>query len=187
MKSIISISLLLLLSIQNSYAANTKVKMKTNFGSIIIELNDEKAPKTVANFLRYVKEGFYEGTIFHRVIGNFMIQGGGFTTSFTKKTTHKPIANEANNGLTNSTGTIAMARTNNPHSATAQFFINVKDNNFLNYRTSNIWGWGYAVFGKVSAESMKVINKIKQVTTGNRDGYQNVPLQNVIIEKITIM
>ena len=187
MKFIISISLCLLLSIQNSYAANTKVNIKTNLGSIIIELNDEKAPKTVANFLRYVREGFYEGTIFHRVIGNFMIQGGGFAVDFTKKTTHNPIANEANNGLTNSRGTIAMARTNNPHSATAQFFINVKDNDFLNYRTSNIWGWGYAVFGKVTKESMNVVNTIKQLNTGNRNGYQNVPLQNVIIEKITIM
>jgi len=187
MKLIISISLFLLLSIQNSYAANTKINMKTNFGSIIIELNDEKAPKTVANFLRYVTEGFYNGTIFHRVIGNFMIQGGGFAADFTKKTTHKPIRNEANNGLTNSIGTIAMARTNNPHSATAQFFINVKDNKFLNYRTSNIWGWGYAVFGKVTAESMNVVNKIKGLNTGSHKGYKNVPLQNVIIEKITIM
>ncbi|WP_069469775.1 peptidylprolyl isomerase [Candidatus Marithrix sp. Canyon 246] len=184
MKSIISISLFLLLSIQNSYA--TTVNIKTNLGSIIIELNDEKAPKTVANFLRYVKEGFYNGTIFHRVIGNFMIQGGGFTANFTKKATHKPIRNEANNGLTNSIGTIAMARTNNPHSATAQFFINVKDNNFLNYNASR-WRWGYAVFGKVTAKSMSVINKIKQVTTGNRNGYQNVPLKNIMIEKITIM
>jgi cyclophilin family peptidyl-prolyl cis-trans isomerase len=184
MKLIISISLFLLLSIQNSYA--TTVNMKTNLGSIIIELNDEKAPKTVANFLRYVKKGFYNGTIFHRVIGNFMIQGGGFTADFTKKTTHKPIRNEANNGLTNSIGTIAMARTNNPHSATAQFFINVKDNKFLNYN-SNRRRWGYAVFGKVTAKSMNVVNQIKQVTTGNSNGYQNVPLQNVIIEKITIM
>jgi peptidyl-prolyl cis-trans isomerase B (cyclophilin B) len=184
MKLIISISLFLLLSIQNSYA--TTVNMKTNLGSIIIELNDEKAPKTVANFLRYVREGFYNGMIFHRVIGNFMIQGGGFTKYFTKKTTHNPIRNEANNRLTNSIGTIAMARTSDPHSATAQFFINVKDNKFLNYRTSNIWGWGYAVFGKV-IEGMEVVNKIKQVKTGNLHGYQNVPLQNVIIEKITIM
>lgn len=186
MKSIISISLFLLLSIQNSYAVNTKVNMKTNFGSIIIELNDEKAPKTVANFLRYVNEGFYNGTIFHRVIGNFMIQGGGFTANFTKNSTHEPIRNEANNGLKNVRGTIAMARTNNPHSATAQFFINVKDNNFLNYRSSNVWGWGYAVFGKV-VQGMDVVDKIKQVKTGNRHRYQNVPLQNVIIEKITIM
>ena len=187
MKLIISISLFLLLSIQNSYAANTKVNMKTNFGSIIIELNDEKAPKTVANFLRYVKEGFYDGMIFHRVIGNFMIQGGGFTTDFTKKTTHETIRNEANNGLKNLRGTIAMARTSDPHSATAQFFINVKNNKFLNYRTSDIGGWGYAVFGKVTKESMKVVNKIKRLKTGNRGRYQNVPLQNVIIEKITIM
>ncbi len=185
MKFIISISLCLLLNIQNGYAANTKVNMKTNFGSIIIELNDEKAPKTVANFLRYVREGFYEGTIFHRVIGNFMIQGGGFAVDFTKKTTHNPIRNEATNGLTNSRGTIAMARTSNPHSATAQFFINVKDNDFLNY-DKNSWRWGYAVFGKV-IEGMDVVNKIKQLKTGNRGRYQNVPLQNVIIEKITIM
>lgn len=183
MKFIINISLFLLLSIQNSYA--TTVNMKTNLGSIIIELNDEKAPKTVANFLRYVKEGFYEGTIFHRVIDNFMIQGGGFKTLKKKEKTHEPIRNEANNGLKNLRGTIAMARTSYPHSATAQFFINVKDNDFLNYNL-NRWRWGYAVFGKV-IEGMDVVDKIKQVKTGNRDGYQNVPLQNVVIEKITIM
>jgi peptidyl-prolyl cis-trans isomerase B (cyclophilin B) len=115
-----------------------------------------------------------------------MIQGGGFTADLTKKTTHKPIRNEAKNGLKNSIGTIAMARTSDPHSATAQFFINVKDNKFLNYRTSNIWGWGYAVFGKV-IQGMDVVDKIKQVKTGNRNGYQNVPSQNVIIKEITIM
>jgi peptidyl-prolyl cis-trans isomerase B (cyclophilin B) len=184
MKFFISISLFLLLSIQNCYA--TTVNMQTNFGSIIIELNAEKAPKTVANFLRYVKEGFYDGTIFHRVIDNFMIQGGGFKTLKKKEKTHEPIRNEANNGLKNFRGTIAMARTSYPHSATAQFFINVKDNHFLNYRMSNMWGWGYAVFGKV-IQGMDVVDKIKQVKTGNRDGYQNVPSQNVIIEKITIM
>lgn len=185
MKFIISISLFLLLSIQNCYAE--KVNMKTNFGSIIIELNAEKAPKTVENFLHYVKQGFYDGTIFHRVIDNFMIQGGGFTTNLKKKAnTDKPIRNEANNGLKNLRGTIAMARTSYPHSATAQFFINVKDNNFLNYTRSDIWGWGYAVFGKV-IEGMEVVDQIKQLKTGNRGRYQNVPFQNVVIEKITIM
>jgi peptidyl-prolyl cis-trans isomerase B (cyclophilin B) len=185
MKFIISISLFLLLSIQNSYA--TTVNMKTNLGSIIIELNAEKAPKTVANFLRYVNEGFYDGTIFHRVIDNFMIQGGGFKTNFKKKKkTHEPIRNEANNGLKNFRGTIAMARTSYPHSATAQFFINVNDNHFLNYKNSNMWEWGYAVFGKV-IKGMDVVDKIKQVKTGNRGMYQDVPLQNVVIENITTM
>ncbi|MCB1615291.1 MAG: peptidylprolyl isomerase, partial [Pseudomonadales bacterium] len=141
------------------------VILHTNFGDITLELNAEKAPVTVANFLEYAKSGFYDGTIFHRVIDGFMIQGGGMNEDMSQKATRAPIKNEANNGLTNDNGTIAMARTMDPHSATAQFFINVKDNSFLNFRSESPDGWGYAVFGKVS-DGMDVVNKIKGVNTG---------------------
>jgi peptidyl-prolyl cis-trans isomerase B (cyclophilin B) len=160
--------------------------MTTNMGDIVLELDREKAPKSVANFLNYVQEGFYDGTIFHRVIDGFMIQGGGFTQDFQKKSTHAPVENEANNGLQNVIGTIAMARTNDPHSATAQFFINVADNGFLDHRSPTPRGWGYAVFGKV-VEGMAVVDKIRKTPTGNGGPFPtDVPRTPVIIEKVTL-
>ncbi len=176
----------IIMTISNAQAEMTTVKMETNKGTITIELNGEKAPNTVANFLAYVNEGFYDGTIFHRVISNFMIQGGGFTEDMSQKQTHDPIKNEANNGLGNSTGTIAMARTNDPHSATAQFFINVKDNDFLNFSNETSQGWGYAVFGKVT-DGMDIVNAIKDVATTTKGPYQDVPAEAVIIEKVTVV
>ena len=162
------------------------IKLTTNFGVISIELDHDKAPKTAANFEQYVKEGFYNGTIFHRVIDNFMIQGGGFDQNMQLKPTHEPIENEAKNGLKNDRYTIAMARTMQPHSASSQFFINVKDNDFLNHTAPDMHGWGYAVFGKV-VEGQDVVDKIKTVKTGNRAGHQDVPVENVIIEKAEIV
>ena len=156
------------------------VILNTNYGMIKIDLDAEKAPVTAQNFLDYVKAGFYNGTIFHRVIDNFMIQGGGFDQNMVQKKTNTPIVNEAKNGLSNKRGTIAMARTNDPHSATAQFFINVVDNNFLDYPAHD--GWGYCVFGKVT-EGMDVVDKIKGVRTiFHPTGHQDVPLETVIIE-----
>lgn len=160
------------------------VKLHTNFGEITIELDAEKAPITVANFLNYVDKGFYDNTIFHRVINNFMIQGGGFDTDMNQKNTDAEIKNEADNGLTNDKYTIAMARTSAPHSASSQFFINVADNDFLNFTAPNGSGWGYCVFGKVSA-GMDVIDKIRQVATTSRRGHQDVPVDNVVIERAT--
>jgi cyclophilin family peptidyl-prolyl cis-trans isomerase len=160
------------------------VVLKTNLGDIELELNPEKAPKTVENFLQYVKSGQYSGTIFHRVIGNFMIQGGGFDKNMREKPTRAPIRNEAQNGLKNDTYTIAMARTGDPHSATAQFFINTHNNNMLNYPGAD--GWGYAVFGKV-VKGIEVVDKIKQVSTGSRGPYQDVPVQAVVIESATLI
>jgi peptidyl-prolyl cis-trans isomerase B (cyclophilin B) len=162
------------------------VKMDTNQGTIMLELDADNAPNTVANFITYAKEGFYDGTIFHRVISNFMIQGGGFNEDMSQKTTHVPIKNEANNGLKNDNGTIAMARTGDPHSATAQFFINVKDNDFLNFSSETPQGWGYAVFGKVT-EGMDVVEKIKGIATTTKGPYQDVPVEPVIIERVTIV
>lgn len=154
--------------------------LHTNHGDITLELNHEKAPKTAANFEAYVKDGFYDGVIFHRVIDGFMIQGGGFEPGMLQKDTKDSIENEADNGLTNDTGTIAMARTMDPHSASAQFFINLSDNSFLNHTAKTSQGWGYAVFGKVT-EGMDVVNKIKQVKTTSRAGHQDVPAEDVII------
>ena len=159
--------------------------MRTTFGEIELELDAEKAPKTVANFLSYAREGFYDGTIFHRVIDNFMIQGGGFDADMNQKDNGVPIENEADNGLSNDYGTIAMARTNDPHSATSQFFINVKDNDFLNHSGKNMRGWGYAVFGRVTGGT-EVLDKIRGVPTGSSRGHQDVPLDPVIIESIVI-
>lgn len=166
--------------------SNPRVDLHTNMGDIVIELNAEKAPKTVENFLTYVKEGFYDGTIFHRVINNFMIQGGGFEVGMKQKQTHAPIGNEADNGLKNDKYTVAMARTSDPHSATAQFFINVANNEFLNFTAPTPNGWGYAVFGKV-VEGTDVVDKIKQVKTGTKGFHQDVPLEDVIIEKATVV
>jgi len=161
------------------------VKLHTNFGDITIELNAEKAPITVANFLQYVDSGFYDSTIFHRVINGFMIQGGGFDTSMTQKSTEAEIKNEADNGLGNEKYTIAMARTSAPHSASSQFFINVANNEFLNHTAPSGNGWGYCVFGKV-IEGMDVVDKIKQVATTSLKGHQDVPASNVVIERATL-
>ena len=176
----------ILMTTSNVQAETATVKMETSKGTIVLELDAANAPVTVENFLTYVREGFYDGTIFHRVISNFMIQGGGFTSDMTQKPTHDPIRNEANNGLGNDTGTIAMARTNDPHSATAQFFINVRDNQFLNFSGENMQGWGYAVFGKVT-EGMEVVNAIRDVTTTTRGPFQDVPAETVTIEKVSIV
>ncbi len=156
------------------------VRLKTNFGDIVLELDSERAPKTVANFLDYVAQGFYDNTIFHRVIDGFMIQGGGFEPGMHQKQTLDPIENEAANGLTNDRYTIAMARTSDPHSATAQFFINVKDNGFLNFRSATRDGYGYCVFGKV-VEGQDVVDRIRAVETGSRAGHADVPLEDVIV------
>ena len=161
------------------------VKLKTNYGTIVLELDADKAPKTVANFLQYAKDGFYDGTIFHRVIDNFMIQGGGMAPGMVEKQTGDSIQNEADNGLTNARGTIAMARTPDPHSASAQFFINVADNDFLNFRAPTQDGWGYCVFGKV-VEGMDVVDKIKGVQTGSKGYHQDVPVDDVVIESVEV-
>jgi peptidyl-prolyl cis-trans isomerase A (cyclophilin A) len=164
--------------------AGPKVDLKTNMGEIVLELYPEKAPKTVANFLKYVKEGHYNGTVFHRVIDGFMIQGGGMDKNLQEKPTHAPVENEAKNGLKNATYTLAMARTGAPHSATAQFFINVNDNEALDYPSRD--GWGYCVFGKV-VSGTEVVDKIKAVPTGNKGMYQNVPVTAVVIESATLI
>jgi peptidyl-prolyl cis-trans isomerase B (cyclophilin B) len=161
------------------------VTLHTSMGDITLELDAEKAPKTVANFLQYARDGFYDGTIFHRVISNFMIQGGGMTADMAQKTTGAPVDNEANNGLKNKIGTVAMARTNDPHSATAQFFINVADNGFLDHTAPTAQGWGYAVFGRVTA-GMDVVEKIKAVATGTKGFHQDVPKETVTIERVTV-
>lgn len=163
-----------------------QVELNTNKGRIVLELNSDKAPKTVANFLEYVRDGFYDGVIFHRVIENFMVQGGGFDENFKEKVTRDSIENEADNGLANEIGSIAMARTQAPHSASAQFFINVTNNSFLNHTGKTTQGWGYAVFGKV-VEGMDVVNEIKGVRTGNRGYHADVPLENVVIESAKII
>lgn len=162
------------------------IKLHTNHGVITLKLFADKAPETVANFIQYVKDGHYDNTIFHRVISNFMIQGGGFDSNMKQKNTRETIKNEANNGLSNKTGTIAMARTMEPHSASAQFFINVKDNDFLDHSAPTVQGWGYTVFGEV-VEGMDVVNSIKNVATTSKGGHQDVPRDDVIIEKAEII
>ena len=162
------------------------VTIATTVGQITLELDADNAPKTVENFLAYASSGFYDGTIFHRVINNFMIQGGGFTTDMEQKPTQAPVDNEANNGLKNERGTIAMARTQDPHSATAQFFINVQDNDFLNHTGENMQGWGYTVFGKVT-QGEEVLDKIRSVQTGSQGGHQDVPTDPIIIESISVI
>jgi len=167
-------------------STSPRVKLQTNQGDIVITLDAEKAPKTVENFLGYVKSGFYNGTIFHRVIDGFMIQGGGFEAGLKQKPTQAPIENEADNGLKNDKYTVAMARTSDPHSATAQFFINVANNDFLNFTAPTPNGWGYAVFGKVT-EGTDIVDKIKGVKTGNSGFHQNVPTEDVVIEKAEVL
>ena len=163
-----------------------KVKLTTNLGDIVIQLNAEKAPVSTENFLTYVKEGFYSGTIFHRVIPGFMAQGGGFDADFKQKEVHGSIKNEADNGLKNTRGTLAMARTSDPDSATAQFFINYKDNSFLDYSSPTPNGWGYAVFAEV-IEGMDVVDAMADAPTGNRGGHQDVPKEDIVIEKAEII
>ena len=176
-----------LLPVQSHAAAPLpKVKIETSMGDIVVELNPAKAPKTVSNFLYYVKSGFYNNTIFHRVINGFMIQGGGHTADMQEKAnSRKPVVNEAGNGLKNDAYTIAMARTNDPDSATAQFFINVVDNDFLNFSGESLQGWGYCVFAEV-VEGMDVVDKIKGVATGRSGMHQDVPKEDVIIESVTV-
>jgi cyclophilin family peptidyl-prolyl cis-trans isomerase len=186
-------SMMLLLTTTLSFAtenlmsdSSSKVKLTTSLGEIVIQLNPEKAPISSANFLTYVNEGFYNGTIFHRIIPGFMAQGGGFDTNFNQKAVHDPIKNEADNGLPNKRGTIAMARTNVPDSATAQFFINYKDNSFLNYSSPTTSGWGYAVFGEV-IEGMDIVDEMAKQPTGNRGGHQDVPKTDIVIEKAEVI
>jgi peptidyl-prolyl cis-trans isomerase B (cyclophilin B) len=169
-----------------SMSTAPRVKMSTNQGDFIISLNAEKAPKTVANFLAYVKDGFFDGTIFHRVIDGFMIQGGGFEPGLKQKPTKATVENEANNGLKNNKYTLAMARTSDPHSATAQFFINVANNDFLNHTAPTAQGWGYAVFGEV-VEGQDVIDKMKGVPTANSGFHQNVPTTDIVITKAVVL
>ena len=164
----------------------TKVKLQTSMGDIVLELNEEKAPKSVANFVQYVTDGHYDGTVFHRVIDGFMVQGGGFAPGLVQKDTRDTIENEANNGLTNEVYTVAMARTPEPHSASAQFFINVSNNDFLNYKSSTPQGWGYAVFGKV-VEGKDIVDQIKGVKTGNKGFHQDVPKDDVLIVKAEVL
>ncbi len=171
---------------QNHEMETSQVILHTNHGAITVELFADKAPKSVENFLQYARDGHYDGTLFHRVIENFMIQGGGFDAEFQQKTTREPIENEADNGLENTRGTLAMARTNDPHSATSQFFINVTDNAFLNHRSpASGQTWGYAVFGQVT-DGMDVVDAIRQVPTGRQGFHQDVPVEPVIIERVEI-
>ncbi|WP_455204560.1 peptidylprolyl isomerase [Kaarinaea lacus] len=190
MKTITFFSLILVMFFsQTSFAADPapRVLLQTNMGNITLELNSEKAPASVANFLSYVNEGFYNGTVFHRVIDGFMIQGGGFTEDLQRKPTKAPIKNEADNGLKNDAGTIAMARTNDPNSATAQFFINVVNNDFLNFRSKTVRGWGYAVFGKV-VEGMDVVDKIRKTPTGPSGPFrQDVPKTTIVIQSASVL
>ncbi len=162
-----------------------RVRFTTNHGDIVLQLDAQAAPKTVENFLGYVRDGFFDGTIFHRVIKNFMIQGGGFTSDMKQKATNAPITNEADNSLKNDVGTIAMARTSDPHSASSQFFINTVNNDFLNHKGKTPQGWGYCVFGKV-VEGMEAVKAIEAVATTNRGGHQDVPVEPVMIERAVI-
>ena len=184
----IALAFLLLFVSTNTFASdNPKVRMETTLGVIELELNATKAPRTVENFLRYVNDGFYSGTVFHRVIKSFMVQGGGFTPDYNKKATREPVPNEAFNGLKNDRGTIAMARTNAPHSATAQFFINTVNNDFLNFKNKSMRGWGYTVFGKVT-KGMDVVDRIENVKTGPGGVFpKDVPQVQVVIKKMEVI
>ncbi|WP_075187510.1 peptidylprolyl isomerase [Teredinibacter haidensis] len=162
------------------------IRLHTNYGDIDLELDFDNAPKSAANFQQYVEDGFYDGTIFHRVINGFMVQGGGFTPDMSQKDTRAQIENEADNGLKNDNGTIAMARTSDPHSASSQFFINIKDNDFLNHKSKDMQGWGYCVFGKIVA-GMEAVDKIKAVATGSAHGHQDVPVEPVILESAKVI
>jgi cyclophilin family peptidyl-prolyl cis-trans isomerase len=170
----------------SSTGTNPMVEMRTSLGTMKIELHPDKAPKTVENFLQYAREGFYDGTVFHRVISGFMIQGGGFTPDMSEKETRAPIENEASNGLKNVRGSLAMARTGDPHSASSQFFINTVDNPFLNFTAETVQGYGYAVFGQV-VEGLETLDAIKKVSTGSRGGYDDVPVDPVVIESVRVL
>ena len=183
MKHLLALFSVLFFSL-SAQATNPQVELKTNQGTIVIELATDKAPKTVENFLQYTKDGFYNGTIFHRVIDGFMIKGGGFEAGLKEKPTRAPVQNEAKNGLKNVTGSLAMARTRDPHSASAQFFINLKDNAFLDYPGQD--GWGYAVFGKV-VQGMEIVQKIAKIGTGNAGMHQNVPTTPIVIESAKLI
>ena len=177
----------LLLGVADAHAADAPmVVLKTTYGDITLELAPELAPDTSANFLRYVDDGFYDGTIFHRVIHGFMIQGGGLESGMKRKETHAPIRNEADNTLTNLAGTIAMARTSDPHSATAQFFINTRNNHFLDFKSESREGWGYCVFGRV-VDGMDVVTRIEESSTGTRSGHRDVPEQDIIVEQAVLV
>ncbi|MDY7031626.1 MAG: peptidylprolyl isomerase [Thermodesulfobacteriota bacterium] len=165
--------------------SNPRVHLETSLGNIVLELDPQAAPKTVENFLRYVRDGFYNGTVFHRVIKGFMIQGGGLTADMQRKPTHEPISNEADNGLKNNRGTVAMARTNRPHSATSQFFINTVDNGFLDHKNKSPRGWGYCVFGKV-VEGMEVVDSIEGLPTTSKEGRKNVPISLPTINRAVV-
>ncbi|MDX3907718.1 MAG: peptidylprolyl isomerase [Pigmentiphaga sp.] len=180
-----SLALACALAAPGAFAA-PQVALQTTAGRIVLELDEARAPGTVANFMQYVREGHYNGTIFHRVINGFMIQGGGFTPDMREKSTRPPIRNEASNGLKNTAYTVSMARTPDPHSASAQFFINVADNDFLNYRAPTASGWGYAVFGKV-VQGKDVVDQIKAVPTTTRGQYENAPVQPIVIEKAEVL
>ena len=185
MKSTIAALALMLLA-GSALAQNPQVEMKTSRGTIRIELYQDKAPKTVANFLQYAKDGFYNGTIFHRIIDNFMVQGGGFDKDMREKRTRGPIENEATNQLRNEIGTLAMARTSAPHSASAQFFINLKHNEFLNFREPTTQGFGYAVFGRV-VQGMDIVADMAKVKTGRNGPHSDVPLEPIVIEAVTVI
>ncbi|NOX97339.1 MAG: peptidyl-prolyl cis-trans isomerase [Nitrospirae bacterium] len=188
MKKLVSIlAIVLLWSAQLIWAdaPNPRVRFETNRGVIVLELYPQEAPKTVENFLRYVRDGFYDGTIFHRVIKGFMIQGGGLTVDMQRKPTRKPIVNEADNGLKNQRGTVAMARTSQPNSATAQFFINLADNSFLNYKKKTLRGWGYCVFGKV-VKGMDIVDEIANLPVHAKDGRRGVPISPVVIKRAVV-
>ena len=185
---VLCLALILIATLVDGTGATSQrpqVTMETSVGKIVLELYPDKAPKTVDNFLGYVKSGHYNGTIFHRVIPNFMIQGGGFTTDMRQKPSGQPIDNEADNGLKNTRGSIAMARTQEPHSATSQFFINTVDNDYLNYKSKDVSGWGYAVFGRV-IEGMVVVDSISEVKTGTKGMFRNVPVEPIVIDKMTV-
>ena len=180
------LTLCLALLLPAAHAANPQVELRTTMGTVIIELYPENAPKTVENFLQYVNEGFYNGTIFHRVIPGFMVQGGGFTAGFQEKPARAPIRNEAGNGLRNAVGTVAMARTKDPHSASAQFFINVSENDFLDFKSPDETGYGYAVFGRVTS-GMDVVEKMLKTPTGTVGPHQNVPRLPIVIERARVL
>lgn len=188
MRNILAVfmTMILLTAGGSVWAAGPRVKMETSMGVIELELAPHRAPRTVENFLQYVNDGFYDGTIFHRVIKGFMIQGGGMTEDMVEKRTREPIPNEADNGLKNRRGSIAMARTGDPHSATAQFFINTVDNRSLDFQSETMQGWGYCVFGRV-VRGMEVVSAIEDVETGRKGGYQDVPRQTVVIKKATVI
>jgi peptidyl-prolyl cis-trans isomerase B (cyclophilin B) len=183
---IVVLGLIFLAAVGNVQAASPRVKLETSMGVIVLELAPHRAPRTVENFLQYVNEGFYDGTIFHRVIKGFMIQGGGLTEEMERKPTRPPIQNEADKGLKNRKGSIAMARTGDPHSATGQFFINTADNASLDYQQKTAQGWGYCVFGRV-VQGMDVVSAIEALDTGRKGGYQDVPMKTVVIQKATVL